>query len=498
MGMLWKELVYDYIKKNKNKIILYIIIVFLTFPVESVILPTMYSKLFEKIRLSYKNLPSIFENVLKNIKGITSSGIIWIIIITWCFVVIFYNLKNKYEAQISPEYLSFVRQKIFSKTIENNSTNFSELKVGEHITRILDTSRNMRDILSFLLTDILPLIIAIFCIIGYFLYINTKSGLIMIAGFIITITLLITLGKKCIQKSAEREKYYLQMSEKINDSFGNLMNIYLNNETTIERNDKIDEKHTKTFTKQLLLSKDLIALLSIVSVLTFITVLILTYDSLKKGEISQSYFISIIIILIYYLGYLIKVSNYLPHFLSKLGIVKNSEKFLENILKTQEINNEKYVIRTGNIHFKNISFKYPGAEEYTLEKINLDIKDKDKVAIIGPSGSGKSTTMKLLLRMNPITEGSITVDNININQIPVKYLRNQIIYINQKTSLFNTTVLDNILYGNSDVTEDDVLKILKKYKLNSVYNGLKNSIYDNTGVNGANLSLGMQKVTIIL
>ena len=158
-----------------------------------------------------------------------------------------------------------------------------------------------------------------------------------------SIAIVITLGKKCIQKSAEREKYYLQMSEKINDSFGNLMNIYLNNETTkeIERNDKIDEKHTKTFTKQLLLSKDLIALLSIVSVLTFITVLILTYDSLKKGEISQSYFISIIIILIYYLGYLIKVSNYLPHFLSKLGIVKNSEKFLENILKTQEINNEK-------------------------------------------------------------------------------------------------------------------------------------------------------------
>lgn len=498
--MIWKELVYNYIKNNKIRILVYLIIVFFTFPVESVILPNMYSKLFESIKINYKKLPNLFENILQNIKNISSTGIIWIIISTWISVVFFYNLKNKYEAKISPTYLSFIRKKIFSKTIENHSTDFSELKVGEHITRILDVSRNMRDILTFLLTDILPLMIGIFCIIGYFLYINTKSGLVMIIGFTITVILLIILGKKCIQKSAEREKYYLQMSEKINDSLGNLINIYLNNETTkeIERNDKIDEKHTKTFTKQLLLSKDLIALLSTVSVLTFIVVLIITYDSLKKGNISQSYFISIIIILIYYLGYLIKVSNYLPQFLMKIGIVKNSEKFLENILKNKEISDEKYVIKTGNINFKNISFKYPGAQDYTLQKINLNIKDKDKVAIIGPSGSGKSTIMKLLLRMNPITEGSIIVDNININKIPINYLRSQIIYINQKTNLFNSSIIDNILYGNDNINSNDVLDVINKYDLNTIYNGLNKGIYENTGVNGANLSLGMQKVTIIL
>ena len=55
--MIWKELIYGYMKNNKKKLIVYIIIVFLTFPVESVVLPQMYSKLFEKIRTNYKNLP---------------------------------------------------------------------------------------------------------------------------------------------------------------------------------------------------------------------------------------------------------------------------------------------------------------------------------------------------------------------------------------------------------------------------------------------------------
>ncbi len=498
--MIWKELVYNYIKNNKILILVYLIIVFFTFPVESVILPTMYSKLFESIRINYKKLPTLSENILQNIKNISSTGIIWIIIFTWISVVFFYNLKNKYEAKIAPKYLSFIRKKIFSKTIENHSTNFSELKVGEHITRILDVSRNMKDILTFMLTDIFPLTIAIMCIISYFLYINLKSGIIMLIGVIISVILVAKIGKKCINKSAEREKYYLKMSEKINDSFGNLMNIYLNNETNkeIKRNDEIDKKHTQSFENQLLLTKDLIGMLSVVSVLTFIAVLIITYGSLKEKKISQGYFISIVIILIYYLGYLIKVSNNIPQFLNKIGIVKNSKIFLERILKENKNINQNYKIEKGNIIFKNVYFRYPKTQEYILKKINFQIKDKDKVAIIGPSGSGKSTIMKLILRMNNIDKGEILIDNVNIKQIPVSYLRKKIIYVNQKTNLFNTNIIDNILYGNYDVNYNDVLNVIKKYNLNTVYNGLHKGIYESTGVNGANLSLGMQKVTIIL
>ena len=75
--------------------------------------------------------------------------------------------------------------------------------------------------------------------------------------------------------------------------------------------------------------------------------------------------------------------------------------------------------------------------------------------------------MKLILGMNQINKGEILIDNINIKKIPVDYLRKQIIYVNQKTNLFNTNIIDNILYGNYDVNYNDVLNVIKKYNLNT-------------------------------
>ena len=497
--MLWKELIYNYVNKNKKTIIGYIIVVFLTFPIESVALPQMYSKLFESIKKNDK-IPGIFENIMYNLKNLSSSGIIWYIVIVWCFVVFFYNVKNKYEAKISPEYLSFVRQKIFSNTIMNHSTNFSELRVGEHITRILDVSRNMRDILTFILTDIFPLTVGIIFIILYFLYINKKIGIVMLTGIILTVIAVYIMGRKCIDKSAERERYYLQMSEKLNDSFGNLMNVYLNNETEkeIKKNDDIDAKHTEAFKDQMIITKDMIAVLSIISVLTFIIVLIMSYNLLRKKTIKPGYFISIVIVLIYYLGYLIKVSNNVPWFLNKLGIVKNSEIFLENILKKKKIINKNNKIIKGDIKFKNVSFKYPGSDDYILKNVTTYFKGNTKIGIIGPSGSGKSTIMKLLLRMNQIQNGEILIDGINIENIEIKHLRDKIIYINQKTSLFNMSIIENIMYGNPKTKEKDIINMMNRYNLSSVYQGLKKGVYEQAGVGGSNLSLGMQKVTILL
>jgi ATP-binding cassette subfamily C protein len=498
--MIWKELIYKYIKNNKTKIILYIVMVFLTFPVESVVLPKLYSKLFDKIRFDYKNLPYFFSNIKKNINNLSSSGIIWIIIFTWCCVVFFYNMKNRYEAEISPEYLSYVRQKIFSKTIENNSTNFEEVRVGEHITRILDVTKNMGDILDSFLTVLFPLCVAILCMTAYFFILQKKIGVIMMVGISLTIIVLFVMGKECINKSARRDKHYLQMSEKMNDSLGNLMNIYLNNETSkeIKRNDEIDEKYKNALKIQMLYTKNLISIMSIISLLTFIIILIITYDSLRNNKITQGYFISVVIILTYYIAYLIKVSNSIPYFFDKLGIVKNSEKFLNNILKDNINGNNKNQIKNGNIEFKNVYFKYPGTEKYILKNFTVNFDKHKKIGIIGPSGSGKSTIMKLLLRMNKIQQGEILIDGINIENIPVEHIRNKVIYINQKTSLFNTTIMENILYGNPGITEKYVLYIIKKYNLQKVYQGLEKNVLEEAGVNGSNLSLGMQKVTILL
>ena len=250
--------------------------------------------------------------------------------------------------------------------------------------------------------------------------------------------------------------------------------------------------------KQLVFTQKIVTIVTIISTITFFSVILLNYNRLFHNKINRNYFITVFLIMIYYFSYLLKFSGHLPWNFVKIGVVKSSEDLLNSLfLNNYNSYNKNLLIKNGSIEFKNISFKYPKTQNFVLQNINLKIKPKEKLCLIGSSGAGKSTLVKLLLRMNNYDKGDIFIDDINIKNLPIDYLRKQVTYLNQRTSLFNKTILDNILYGNDHINEKDVLNIIKKYNITN-YNALKNNIYTNSGVNGANLSLGMQKITILL
>ena len=105
--------------------------------------------------------------------------------------------------------------------------------------------------------------------------------------------------------------------------------------------------------------------------------------------------------------------------------------------------------------------------------------------------------MKLLSGMYTPTSGLLQIDGHSVHTIDLQHLRRQIIYINQRTQLFNMSILKNIQYGNK-VSAKEVGDLLKQYKLDTVYAKLPQGIYTNAGVNGSSLSLGMQKVTMLM
>lgn len=104
---------------------------------------------------------------------------------------------------------------------------------------------------------------------------------------------------------------------------------------------------------------------------------------------------------------------------------------------------------TGTIEFRNVSFRYPGAEEDVLENINFSAKKGETVAVIGSTGSGKSTMIHMIPRFYDATEGEVLVDGINVKKYNQKALRNKIGYVSQKAILFSGTVYDNIAYGDN-------------------------------------------------
>lgn len=114
---------------------------------------------------------------------------------------------------------------------------------------------------------------------------------------------------------------------------------------------------------------------------------------------------------------------------------------------------------TGTITFKNVSFKYPKAEEYVLKDISFDIKKGETVAFIGSTGSGKSTLINLIPRFYDVTEGEILVDNINVKEYKEEVLNDKIGYIPQKAVIFSGTINSNIGFGKINGKKVSLKKI---------------------------------------
>ncbi|MBE3592133.1 MAG: ABC transporter ATP-binding protein [Thermoanaerobacter sp.] len=111
---------------------------------------------------------------------------------------------------------------------------------------------------------------------------------------------------------------------------------------------------------------------------------------------------------------------------------------------------------SGTVEFRNVSFKYPGAEEYALKDINLKILPGQTVGIIGRTGSGKSTLVNLILRFYDVTEGQVLVDGVDVREVKQEDLRRRIGYVPQKSWLFSGTIKSNLKYGNDQATEEEV------------------------------------------
>jgi ABC-type multidrug transport system fused ATPase/permease subunit len=119
---------------------------------------------------------------------------------------------------------------------------------------------------------------------------------------------------------------------------------------------------------------------------------------------------------------------------------------------------EKPIELIGNIEFNNVTFNYPSRPEITILKhVTYEIKPGSTVALVGSSGCGKSTSLHLIQRFYDPLEGVIRIDNRNLKDYNIKWLRTRIGVVTQEPVLFGTTIKENIKFGKDDATDDEIV-----------------------------------------
>lgn len=481
---MYKELVSDYLNENKGIITAFILITLLTFPIESIAIPELYGRLYNTVSGGKRS-----DELLRRV-----GKIILIIIGVWLFIQVFYYIKNWLIGKILPTYLEFTRRVLFTRIIENYENNYQDIKISKNINRLFGLTRDMKDVFFYVATCLIPLALTIGIVNIYLYFVDWKIGLVATIAVGIMTIVSYFFSVKIIEVSAVREGKFLDMSERIHDSFENLMNIYINNEKNkeLQKTQTVQNEHTEYYNKQLDLINNMQISTCVMSVIMFSIIIGIAYYNFSKGIFTSQRFITISLVIIYFLGFLININSWTPEQLMNLGILKNSDEFLNDILRSK---NNKYVKNpklNGDIVIDNISYAY-GENDPIFSGFSLRIKKNERVAILGQSGSGKSTLMKLLLGLLPLKGGVITINNVPIQNIEPEVLRSHINYINQRTQLLNGTVLENMKYGNT-IDDKKLVGIVKKYGLDVNFQSLEQGLRSDVGNQGKSMSGGMQKI----
>lgn len=212
------------------------------------------------------------------------------------------------------------------------------------------------------------------------------------------------------------------------------------------------------------------------------------YDVISPGD-----FALVPIIAFSLLGMMWWFSSQIPIIFRNIGCIKAGLRlFLDTAEGRKNHKETTLILRQGEIIFNNISFEYPNGNT-VFKHLSLCIPPKQTIGLIGSSGSGKSTLIQLLLRLYDVSEGSIMIDNQNIYNVSCRSLYQEIAVIPQEATLFNRSIYDNIKYGNTTATDEDIYSAARTAGCHEFIQHLPQGYHSLAGEKGMMLSGGQRQ-----
>jgi ABC-type bacteriocin/lantibiotic exporter with double-glycine peptidase domain len=422
--------------------------------------------------------------------------IVFFIGLYWLFI----HLQNMLLTKLRP----WVRGQIVELLLKTNNQKFSEAnfsKLNSPINRITDCSYFVTNsIVSYMFPNLAYLIITS----AYFSYINPMYGTVFLIGNLLLIGYYSLVLPTIIKDNDNYEKSVIKTDIHLIDLLNNVDKIIYRGQSNHESNDFIKISNDSVKLGEYYYNMNnihTIIMLAIIFIVVLISLWILIGLYFKK-KIDITMFIASFTILLLYREKMTNVIEVLPDIVDSIGRTENvlihfkhvNENFLK--METENKYSEKNM-RFKRIQFHNVTYRYGTAATNVFENRNymMNTEGNQIIGITGPSGNGKSTFIKLLLRMYQCSDGKITIDDVDINDIDPDYIRQEITYVNQNSKLFDRKVVDNMLYGcsNPDVCNYFLEHILKYPNITKLYRNtdIKNK---QAGLLGENLSGGQRQI----
>lgn len=415
-------------------------------------------------------IPTLTASIVNN--GILKGDInyIWKIGGLMAFVAVITSLVSILRTYISSYLASLlgknVRDSIFRKVQEFSLNDFNEFGTPSLITRCTSDVNVIQQSFSYIVEMLLP---APFMAVAGLVLAFSKDKMLsflIIGTMILVIIFLFLIGKKSIPYFGKMQKILDKMNNALRENITGVRVIRAFNRFEDEKI-KVDDTFTKYADTAIKANKIFaLALPLIMLIMNLSSVLIIWFGGQKvaSGSLQIGDIMSIIAYSSITLMYLVMAGMVFIMIPRAQTSAKRIHDVLNHTPEFTAVNagNENELINTKKdkpiLEFKDVCFKYQGAEEATLENINFQLKAGETLAIIGSTGSGKSSIAKLIMKFYNIANGEIIVNGKNIKSISDKKLRDKIGYVPQKAFLFSGTIADNLKHGKKNATLEEMKK----------------------------------------
>lgn len=408
------------------------------------------------------------------------------------------RIKIKLMTQIGQDIVHSIRYDIFEHLQELPFSYYDERPHGKIQVRVVNYVNNLSDLLSNGIINTITDLCNLFFIIAFMLSINVKLTLVCLCGLPVLAVVIVVLKKK------QRRAWQIQSNKQsnLNAYIAESINGIRVTQSFVREDEnsgifnRLSDGYREAWMRAVKYNFVMGPAVDIISTITtaFIYVLGISWMTNPESGITVG-------VLIAFTAYISRFWNPINTLASFYNSLLTAISYLERIFETID---EPVLVKDaegamemppikGDVEFKNVTFSYEDGVEI-LKKVSFKAAKGQTVAIVGPTGAGKTTIVNLLSRFYNVDSGEVLIDGIDISKVTIRSLRKQMGVMMQDSFIFSGTVMDNIRYGNKEVSDEQVIQAAKTVCAHDFIMEMENGYYTQINERGSRLSQGQRQL----